>query len=73
VELGSYYLSNILQYNLIFLLLEHTYKRALSKYYGQKPGRNLPLSDYGDFRSQVNNSNEKSFIKINIIILVSYV
>jgi hypothetical protein len=32
--------------------LEHTYKRALSKYYGQKPGRNLPLSDYGDFRSQ---------------------
>jgi hypothetical protein len=32
--------------------LEHTYKRALSKYYGQKPGRNLPLSDYGEFRSQ---------------------
>ena len=32
--------------------LEHTYKRALSKYYGQKPGRNLPLSDYGDFRCQ---------------------
>ncbi|CAF1332249.1 unnamed protein product [Adineta steineri] len=32
--------------------LEHTYKRALSKYYGQKPGRTLPYSDYGDFRSQ---------------------
>ncbi|CAM4747330.1 unnamed protein product [Rotaria magnacalcarata] len=32
--------------------LELTYKRALSKYYGQKPGRNLPLSDYGDFRTR---------------------
>ncbi|CAF1210762.1 unnamed protein product, partial [Adineta ricciae] len=32
--------------------LEHTYKRALPKYYGQKPCRNLPLSDYGDFRSR---------------------
>jgi len=32
--------------------LEHTYKRALPKYYGQKPGRNLPLADYGEFRCQ---------------------
>ena len=38
---------------IFLLLLEQTYKRALPKYYGQKPGRNLPLSDYGEFRSQV--------------------
>ena len=37
----------------LLIFPEHTYKRALSKYYGQKPGRNLPLSDYGDFQSQV--------------------
>ena len=34
-------------------VLEQSYKRSLSKYYGQKPGRNCPLSDYGDYRSQV--------------------
>ena len=34
-------------------VLEQSYRRSLSKYYGQKPGRNCPLSDYGDYRSQV--------------------
>ncbi|CAF0769283.1 unnamed protein product [Didymodactylos carnosus] len=48
--------------------LEQTYRRALPKYYGQKPGRTIVLSEYGDYRSKCPACNETFENNIQLII-----
>ncbi|CAF0950763.1 unnamed protein product, partial [Didymodactylos carnosus] len=48
--------------------LEQTYRQTLTKYYGQKPGGTIALSEYGDYRSKCSACNETLENNIQLII-----